>query len=78
VQLNEAKGWAHLPTFVDERSFLMNYLTPGRISSIFHRQAAVRRRAISTLIFIRRFFNGEAIGQKKYLHPICPKETKRK
>ncbi|PRP67697.1 ABC transporter ATP-binding protein [Nonlabens agnitus] len=78
IQVNESEGWKPFTSaFVDE-SFLIGYLTPEEYFYFIGELRGQNKADIDALMEKHAdFFNGEAIGQKKYLRDLSKGNQKK-
>jgi len=78
VQVNESEAWKPFTSaFVDE-SFLIGYLTPEEYFYFIGELRGKSKEDIDALMVKHAdFFNGEAIGQKKYLRDLSKGNQKK-
>ncbi len=78
VQINQSEDWKPFTSaFVDE-SFLIGYLTPEEYFYFIGELRGQTKGDIDTLMVKHAdFFNGEAIGQKKYLRDLSKGNQKK-
>ena len=78
VQVNESEEWKPFTSaFVDE-SFLIGYLTPEEYFYFIGELRGENKEDIDALMVKHAdFFNGEAIGQKKYLSDLSKGNQKK-
>ncbi len=78
VQVNQSEDWKPFTSaFVDE-SFLIGYLTPEEYLYFIGELRGQSRQAVDALMDqYSDFFNGEAIGQKKYLRDLSKGNQKK-
>lgn len=78
IQVNESEAWKPFTSaFVDE-SFLIGYLTPEEYFYFIGELRGQSKEAIDQLMIrYADFFNGEAIGQKKYLRDLSKGNQKK-